>query len=29
VSGAPSGATDERCARAGFDAIHEDLELGG
>lgn len=29
VSGAPSGETDERCARAGFDAIYEDLELGG
>ena len=29
VSGAPSGQIDERCARAGFDAISEDLELGG
>jgi len=29
VSGAPSGQIDERCARAGFDAINEDLELGG
>jgi uncharacterized protein GlcG (DUF336 family) len=29
VSGAPSGDIDERCARAGFDAIYEDLELGG
>ena len=29
VSGAPSGETDERCARAGFDAIYEELELGG
>ena len=29
VSGAPSGQTDERCAQAGFDAISEDLELGG
>ena len=28
VSGAPSGQIDERCARAGFDAINEDLELG-
>ena len=28
VSGAPSGEVDERCARAGFDAIVEDLELG-
>ena len=29
VSGAPSGETDERCARAGFEAIYEELELGG
>lgn len=29
VSGAPSGQTDERCARAGVEAIVEDLELGG
>jgi uncharacterized protein GlcG (DUF336 family) len=29
VSGAPSGQIDERCARAGFEAITEDLELGG
>ena len=29
VSGAPSGQIDERCARAGYDAISEDLELGG
>ncbi len=29
VSGSPSGQTDERCARAGFEAITEDLELGG
>jgi uncharacterized protein GlcG (DUF336 family) len=29
VSGAPSGEIDERCARAGFDAVYEDLELGG
>jgi uncharacterized protein GlcG (DUF336 family) len=28
VSGSPSGQTDERCARAGFEAISEDLELG-
>jgi uncharacterized protein GlcG (DUF336 family) len=28
VSGSPSGQTDERCARAGFEAITEDLELG-
>jgi uncharacterized protein GlcG (DUF336 family) len=29
VAGAPSGQTDERCAQAGFDAISDDLELGG
>ena len=29
VSGAPSGQTDERCAQAGFDAISDELELGG
>jgi uncharacterized protein GlcG (DUF336 family) len=29
VAGAPSGQIDERCARAGFEAIVEDLELGG
>lgn len=29
VSGAPSGQIDERCARKGFEAISEDLELGG
>ena len=29
VSGAPSGQTDERCARKGLEAISEDLELGG
>ncbi len=28
VSGAPSGQIDERCARAGYEAISEDLELG-
>jgi uncharacterized protein GlcG (DUF336 family) len=28
VAGAPSGETDERCARAGIDAIAEELELG-
>ncbi len=28
VAGAPSGEIDERCARAGFEAIVEDLELG-
>ena len=28
VSGAPSGLTDEKCARAGFEAISADLEMG-
>lgn len=28
VAGAPSGETDERCARAGVEAITEELELG-
>jgi uncharacterized protein GlcG (DUF336 family) len=28
VSGAPSGATDEKCARAGAEAISADLEMG-
>jgi len=27
VSGAPSGLTDEECARAGVDAIRDELEL--
>jgi len=27
VSGAPSGETDEKCARAGLDAISDDLEM--
>lgn len=27
VSGAPSGVTDEKCAKAGLDAVREDLEL--
>ncbi len=27
VSGAPSGETDEKCARAGLDAIQDDLEM--
>ncbi len=27
VSGAPSGATDEKCAQAGLDAILDDLEM--
>jgi uncharacterized protein GlcG (DUF336 family) len=27
VSGAPSGAKDDRCARMGIDAITMDLEL--
>ena len=29
VSGAPSGETDEKCARAGLDEISLDLEMGG
>lgn len=29
VSGAPSGATDEKCAVAGLEAVREDLELDG
>lgn len=29
VSGAPSGETDEKCAKAGLDAVREDLELQG
>lgn len=29
VSGAPSGATDEKCARAGIDAVQMDLEMAG
>ncbi len=27
VSGSPSGETDERCAKAGFDAIRTELEM--
>ena len=27
VSGAPSGVTDEKCAKAGLDAVSEDLEM--
>ncbi len=27
VSGAPSGATDEKCARAGLSAVSDDLEM--
>ena len=27
VSGAPSGETDEKCAKAGLDAVSEDLEM--
>ncbi|HEY7238068.1 MAG TPA: heme-binding protein [Burkholderiales bacterium] len=27
VSGAPGGSEDERCAAAGIEAIHEDIEL--
>lgn len=29
VSGAPSGETDEKCARAGVEAVQADLDLGG
>ena len=29
VSGAPSGVDEDRCARAGIEAIFEKLELGG
>lgn len=29
VSGAPSGETDESCARAGVDAVSADLEMSG
>ena len=29
VSGAPSGETDEKCARAGLDAVLADLEMEG
>ncbi len=28
VSGAPSGKQDERCARAGLDAVETDLQMG-
>ncbi len=28
VSGAPSGLTDEKCARAGVEAVSADLEMG-
>ena len=27
ISGAPSGQTDEGCAKAGIEAVSEDLEL--
>ena len=27
VSGAPSGLTDEKCAKAGLNAVREDLEM--
>ncbi|MCG6941278.1 MAG: heme-binding protein [Thiohalocapsa sp.] len=27
VSGAPAGETDEACAKAGVDAVHDDLEM--
>ena len=29
VSGAPSGKTDEKCAKAGIDAVSADLEMEG
>lgn len=29
VSGAPSGETDEKCAKAGLDAVIDDLEMAG
>ena len=29
VSGAPSGTTDEKCAKAGLDAVSADLEMEG
>lgn len=29
VSGAPSGETDEKCAKAGIDAVSADLEMEG
>ena len=29
VSGAPSGLTDEKCAKAGLDAVRADLEMEG
>ena len=29
VSGAPTGETDEECAKAGLDAVIEDLEMAG
>jgi uncharacterized protein GlcG (DUF336 family) len=29
VSGAPSGKTDESCAKAGIDTVRDDLEMGG
>ena len=29
VSGAPSGGVDEKCARAGVDAVRADLEMDG
>lgn len=29
VSGAPSGLTDEKCAKAGLDAVKTDLEMDG
>lgn len=29
VSGAPSGVTDEECARAGVEAVQDDLDMAG
>ena len=29
VSGAPSGKTDEKCAKAGLDAVRDDIEMEG
>ena len=29
VSGAPSGEIDEKCAKAGLDAVSADLEMEG
>jgi len=29
VSGSPASETDEECAKAGLDAVTEDLEMAG